>query len=145
MGDRDEIFDRGPVKSNLISHELSQDLPRGESRIQLLPDKDDGRIGVAMSVSSTRRAEELEYSGQQHDANAVQPRNHLFPALKFGNRKHRNTVVEPGSELIYFIISLTTRDCRRLEEQRRANSKMKNGNEWPKKMRRTRSVIQGVG
>lgn len=46
-----EIFDRGPVKSNLISQELLQDLPRGGSRIQLLPDKDDGRIGVTMSDS----------------------------------------------------------------------------------------------
>ena len=55
-GDRDGNFDRGPVKSNLISQELLQDLPRGESRIQLLPDKDDGRIGVTMSVSSIPRA-----------------------------------------------------------------------------------------
>ena len=35
----DGILDRGPVKSNLISQELLQDFPRGESRIQLLPDK----------------------------------------------------------------------------------------------------------
>lgn len=33
MGDRDGIFDRGPVKSNLISQELLEDLLRGESRI----------------------------------------------------------------------------------------------------------------
>jgi hypothetical protein len=42
MSERDGIFDRGPVKSNLFSQELTQDLPRGESR-----------IGVTMSVSST--------------------------------------------------------------------------------------------
>jgi hypothetical protein len=37
--ERDGNFDRGAVKSNQISQELLQDLPRGESRIQLLPDK----------------------------------------------------------------------------------------------------------
>jgi hypothetical protein len=35
-------FDRGPVKSHEISQELLQDLPTGESRIQLSPDKDHG-------------------------------------------------------------------------------------------------------
>ena len=81
MGDRDGNFDRGPVKSNLISHELLQDLPRGESRIQLLPYEDHGRIGVAMSVSSIRRgigvAIQVDWR-RSNDANGVQPRNHFF-------------------------------------------------------------------
>jgi hypothetical protein len=52
--ERDGNFDRGAVKSNQISQELLQDLPRGESRIQLLPDKDHGRIGVTMFHTARR-------------------------------------------------------------------------------------------
>jgi hypothetical protein len=79
MGDRDRIFDRGPVKSNLISQELLQDLPRGESRIQLLPDKTMAELGL--------QCRSRPYGGQgsyntdglaaSNDANVVQPRNLL--------------------------------------------------------------------
>src|SRR5882757_3855941 len=92
--DRDGIFDRGPVKSHLISQEILQDLPRGESRIQLLPDKDHGRIGVTKCRSRP-------YGGQgsyntdglaaSNYANAVQPRNLLSsfeirkPSIAYGS------------------------------------------------------------
>jgi hypothetical protein len=86
MGDRDGIFDRGPVKSNLISQELLQDLPRGESRIQLLPDKGHGRIGVTMSDSSIRRTGGVTIQMAWRPATTPMRYSHeiSFPALKFG-------------------------------------------------------------
>lgn len=108
-GDRDRIFDRGPVKSNLISQELLQDLPRGESRIQLLPDKDHGRIGVTMSVSSTRRTEELQYRWTWRPATTPMRYSHEFSLSSFEIRKSKasHTAVEAGGEFICYIF-LTT-------------------------------------
>jgi hypothetical protein len=86
--DRDGNFDRGAVKSNQISQELLQDLPRGESRIQLLPDKGHGRIGVTMFHTAGRGVTiQMDWrSGDQQTTPMRYSHEISFPALKFGNR-----------------------------------------------------------
>jgi hypothetical protein len=105
-----------------------------------------------MSVSSNtaRRAGgvtiQTDWRGvASNDTNAVQPRNSPFQLFEIRKSKHRNTAVEPGSELILFLYSppppFTTRTAEirgRLEEPggRRVHSYdlrlLKYENEWPK-------------
>ena len=140
-----EILIEGPVKSNLISHELLQDLPRGESRIQLLPDKDPWQnwgCNVGPYGASARVTTEYRWpwvGSQQNDANAVQPRKHPHQPLEIRKSQAFSIpAIELGSELIILLLQyskyvpFTTRDCRdlgRLKEQGRAckTVKLRNG------------------